>query len=133
MGPRLAPKTTTPCSSMPGLRCRRACPAHGDCLMRKHLLAQIAARFNWTSCYLGGHVGGGFGTKDITDPVQLVQDSFLGAGFTSGITTVSSTPRGAVIGGQIGCDYQFASSLVIGVEGAVSGSTMKNTTSVGLP
>jgi outer membrane immunogenic protein len=126
--------------------------------MKKHLLAQIAAlavtmagpalaadmplaapapfaaRFNWTSCYLGGHVGGGFGRKDITDPVQLVQDSFLGAGSTAGITTVSPTPRGAVIGGQIGCDYQFAdTSFVVGVEGAVSGSTMKNTTSVGLP
>jgi outer membrane immunogenic protein len=95
--------------------------------------APFATRFNWTGCYLGGHLGGGFGTKDITDPVQLVQDSFLGAGTTAGITTVSPTPRGVVIGGQIGCDYQFASSLVIGVEGAVSGSTMKNTTTVGLP
>ena len=95
--------------------------------------APFAARFSWTGCYLGGHVGGGFGTKDITDPVQLVQDSFLGAGTTAGITTVSPTPSGIVIGGQIGCDYQFASSLVIGVEGAVSGSTMKNTTTAGLP
>jgi outer membrane immunogenic protein len=38
-----------------------------------------------------------------------------------------------VIGGQIGCDYQFASSLVIGVEGAVSGSTMRGSKTVGLP
>src|ERR1700692_2238387 len=98
MGPRLAPKTTTPCSSMPGLRCRRACPAHGDCLMRKHLLAQIAAlaatmagpalaadmplaapapfaaRFNWTSCYLGGHGGGGFCPKETTHPGEAGQD-----------------------------------------------------------
>jgi opacity protein-like surface antigen len=95
--------------------------------------APFAERFNWTSCYLGGHVGGGFGRKDITDPVQLVQDSFLGAGSTTGITTVSPTPSGAVIGGQIGCDYQFAPSWVVGVEGAASASTMKNTRSVGLP
>jgi outer membrane immunogenic protein len=125
--------------------------------MRRHLFAQVAAlavtmagsavaadmplpaaapfaeRFNWTSCYLGGHLGGGFGRKDITDPVQLVQDSFLGAGSTTGITTVSPAPSGLVIGGQIGCDYQFASSLVIGVEGAASASTMKNTRSVVLP
>src|SRR5579864_94194 len=72
--------------------------------------ASFAARFNWTSCYVGGHIGGGFGTKDITDPVRLVQDSFLGAGSTVGATTVSPTPDGVVIGGQIGCDYQFASS-----------------------
>jgi outer membrane immunogenic protein len=93
----------------------------------------FAARFNWTSCYLGGHLGGGFASKDITDPVQLVQDSFLGAGSTVGVTTVSPSPSGVVIGGQIGCDYQFASSLVIGVEGAASGSTMKNTRTVSLP
>src|SRR3984893_13058737 len=96
-------------------------------------LAPFALRFNWTSCYLGGHLGGGFAHKDITDPVQLVQDSFLGAGSTDGITTVSPAPTGVVIGGQIGCDYQFASSWVVGIEGAVSGSTMKNTRTVGLP
>ena len=90
-------------------------------------------RFSWTSCYLGGHLGGGFAHKDITDPVQLVQDSFLGAGSTVGVTTVSPSPNGVVIGGQIGCDYQFASSFVIGVEGAASGSTMKNSRMVGLP
>jgi outer membrane immunogenic protein len=93
----------------------------------------FAARFNWTSCYLGGHLGGGFARKDLTDPVRLVQDSFLGAGSTNGITTVSPSPSGVVIGGQIGCDYQFASSWVIGIEGAVSGSTMKNSRTVGLP
>jgi outer membrane immunogenic protein len=95
--------------------------------------APFAERFNWTGCYLGGHLGGGFARKDLTDPVQLVQDSFLGAGSTDGITTVSPAPRGVVIGGQIGCDYQFASSWVIGIEGAASGSTMKNSRTVGLP
>src|SRR6202051_2327644 len=69
----------------------------------------------------------------MTDPVQLVQDSFLGVGSTTGITTVSTTPTGVVIGGQIGCDYQFASNVVIGIEGAASGSTMKSSTNVGLP
>src|SRR5260370_8845843 len=125
--------------------------------MRKHLLARIAAlaaimagpavaadmpleaatpfagRFNWTGCYLGGHLGGGFGRKDITDPVQLVQDSFLGAGSTTGVTTVSPSPRGIVIGGQIGCDYQFAPTWVVGVEGAVSGLNMKGSRAFGLP
>jgi opacity protein-like surface antigen len=62
-----------------------------------------------------------------------VQDSFLGAGSTVGITTVRTSPTGVVIGGQIGCDYQFASNLVIGIEGAASGSTMRGSTLVGLP
>ena len=99
--------------------------------------APFAARFNWTGCYLGGHLGGGFAHKDLTDPVQLVQDSFLGAGQTAAatnvITTVSPSPSGAVIGGQIGCDYQFAPSWVVGIEGAASGSTMKGSATVGLP
>ena len=93
----------------------------------------FAARFTWTGCYLGGHLGGGFSRKDITDPVQLVQDSFAAAPVTTGITTVSPSPTGAVIGGQIGCDYEFASSWVIGIEGSASGSTMKDSRTVGLP
>jgi len=90
-------------------------------------------RFSWTGCYLGGQLGGGFARKDITDPVQLVQDSFLGLGTTPDVTTAGTSPRGVVIGGQIGCDYQFAPSWVVGIEGAASGSTMKGSTTVGLP
>ena len=93
----------------------------------------FAARFTWTGCYLGGHLGGGFAHKDITDPVQLVQDSFAAAAMTNGITTVSPAPSGVVIGGQIGCDYQFAPSWVVGIEGSASGSTMKGSRTVGLP
>jgi opacity protein-like surface antigen len=96
-------------------------------------VAPFAERFSWTSCYLGGHLGGGFARKDITDPVQLVQDSFLVAGSTIGTTTASPSPSGVVIGGQIGCDYQFASAWVVGIQGAASGSTMKGSTIVGLP
>jgi outer membrane immunogenic protein len=92
----------------------------------------FTARFSWTGCYLGGHVGGGFAHKDITDPVALVQNSF-GAGPTPGVTTVSPAPSGVVIGGQIGCDYEFAPSWVVGIEGSASGSTMKGSRTVGLP
>jgi opacity protein-like surface antigen len=57
----------------------------------------------------------------------------LGLGTTTDVTTAGTSPRGVVIGGQIGCDYQFAPSWVIGIEGAASGSTMKGSTTVGLP
>jgi opacity protein-like surface antigen len=93
----------------------------------------LVQRFSWTGCYLGGHIGGGWAKKDITDPVQVVQDSFLGPGNTVGVTTVSPGPTGVVIGGQIGCDYQFASNFVIGIEGAASGSTMRSTRNAVLP
>src|SRR6516164_6465270 len=50
--------------------------------------ASFAPYFSWTGCYLGGQLGGGWAQKNITDPVQLVQDGFLGAGSTVGVTTV---------------------------------------------
>jgi opacity protein-like surface antigen len=93
----------------------------------------VAPVFSWTGCYVGGHVGGGRGSKDMTDPVQLVQDTLNGAGTTVGVTTVTTTPTGAVIGGEIGCDYQFAGNFVIGIEGTASGTTMKASSLVGLP
>jgi outer membrane immunogenic protein len=108
-------------------------PAIAADLPMKSEVPYVAPRFSWTSCYVGGHLGGGFARKDITDPVQLVQDSFLGAGSTIGTTTASTSPTGAVIGGQIGCDYETASSVVFGIEGSASGSTMKGSTSVDLP
>ena len=80
-----------------------------------------APAFTWSSCYLGAHAGGGWARKDITDPVELVQNSFAGAPVTAGVTTAHISPSGAVIGGQFGCDYQFASNWVGGVEGAASG------------
>lgn len=92
-----------------------------------------APAFTWTSCYLGAHAGGGLANPAVTDPVQLVQDTFLFPGATAGITTASIRPTGVVVGGQIGCDYQFAPSWVVGIEGAASGSNMKGSTNVGLP
>jgi opacity protein-like surface antigen len=89
--------------------------------------------FSWTGCYLGAHVGGGRGSKDMTDPVQLVQDTLSGTPVTAGITTVTTNPTGVVIGGEIGCDYQFANNVVIGIEGTASGTTMRGSALVGLP
>jgi outer membrane immunogenic protein len=111
-------------------------------LMGSALAADLAVKaplsgpvpaFSWSSCYFGLHAGGGFASKDITDPVQLAQDSILGVGTTVGTTTAHVSPSGAVIGGQLGCDYQFAPSWVAGIEGAASGATMKGTMSAGLP
>jgi outer membrane immunogenic protein len=89
--------------------------------------------FSWTGCYLGGHVGGGRGSKNVTDPVELVQDQLNPGLGTVGVTTVSVHPTGVVVGGQFGCDYQLAPSWVVGFEGAASGSTMKDSANVTLP
>jgi outer membrane immunogenic protein len=95
--------------------------------------APFADRFSWSGCYLGGHVGGAWQRKDATDPVLLVQDGILGAGNTVGTTTARLNSNGVVYGGQIGCDYQFAPSWVVGVEGAVSAGALRGSTVVPLP
>jgi outer membrane immunogenic protein len=95
--------------------------------------APFAARFSWTGCYLGAHVGGAWERKDATDPVLLVQDGILGPGNTAGTTTVRVNSTGPMYGGQIGCDYQFAPSWVVGVEGAVSAGALRGSTVVPLP
>ena len=89
--------------------------------------------FTWTGCFLGMHAGGGWAHKDVTDPIALVQDSFAGAPATIGVTTASISPSGGVVGGQFGCDYQFAPNWVVGVEGSAAGATIKGNTLVGLP
>jgi outer membrane immunogenic protein len=92
-----------------------------------------APAFSWTSCFLGTHIGGGWAHEDFTDPVELVQDSFLGQ-VTNGVTTVRIGPSGLVIGGQMGCDYQFEhTNWVLGAEGSASGANLRGNTNVGLP
>ena len=108
-------------------------PALAADLPMKSEAPYVEPRFSWTGCYVGGHVGGGVGSKAMTDPVQLVQDSLIAPGTTAGITTVTTSPTGAVIGGEIGCDYQFSSNVVMGIEGTASGTTMRGSAMVGLP
>jgi outer membrane immunogenic protein len=102
------------------------------------LIAPIPV-FNWSSCYAGAQAGYGWGSKDFTDPVQLVQDQVnqvLGLGLppTPGVTTITTRPSGYILGGQFGCDYQpVGSSWVVGFEGAVTGANIRSDTFVALP
>jgi len=78
--------------------------------------------FTWTSCYAGVQAGGGWGKKDLTDTVGIL--SSLQGGFSAANLDVS----GYMVGGQVGCDYQFAPSWVVGIEGAASGGNISKTT-----
>ncbi|MGB7099820.1 MAG: outer membrane beta-barrel protein [Xanthobacteraceae bacterium] len=82
--------------------------------------------FTWTSCYAGGNVGGGFGQKDLNDTAGILSPN---TGFTSSNLNIS----GYMLGGQIGCDYQFASNWILGIEGAASGGDIGGTTTVTTP
>jgi len=124
-------------AGMTGLAFIAAVPAlAADLPVEMPAKATFAQRFTWTGCYIGMHAGGAWKSNDVTDPVLLVQDNINlgGPGFTTGgPTTVGLRENGAVVGGQLGCDYQFPSNFVLGVEGAASGSTMKGTRVVALP
>jgi outer membrane immunogenic protein len=60
--------------------------------------------FNWTGCYIGANVGGAWAEK-----------KFVTAG--GGLDEGGHTASGWAGGGQIGCDYQFSSNWVIGIQG----------------
>jgi len=67
--------------------------------------------FSWTGCYVGGNVGYGWGRKDFSDVPS------------PGVFTGEGLPvdtSGFLGGGQLGCNYQFAPSWVVGIEGDIS-------------
>jgi outer membrane immunogenic protein len=68
--------------------------------------------FSWTGCYVGAHLGGVV-SEDRTTNLLGNSQSFSSGGFVGG--------------GQIGCDYQFASGWVLGAEGRAAGSSLTNT------
>jgi len=65
--------------------------------------------FSWTGCHLGADVGGAFS-----------HDKIRSSGDFSSV--------GVVGGGQIGCDYEFASAWTIGIEGRANWSSLKSST-----
>jgi len=62
---------------------------------------------NWTGCYVGGNIGGGWSRNQFTDE----------QGALTGLDEGSHTATGWVGGGQIGCDNQVSNNWVIGVRG----------------
>lgn len=67
---------------------------------------------SWTGCYVGANVGYGWQKNQAFDAIALLD-------------TGSDTGTGVIGGGQVGCDYQFASRWVIGIQGMVDGVNIK--------
>jgi opacity protein-like surface antigen len=79
--------------------------------------------FNWTSCYLGGHFGWGLADNDLTG--TFLAPLPTGATVATSVNVASTVPinlggNGFLLGGQVGCNLQFASSWVIGFEADAS-------------
>jgi outer membrane immunogenic protein len=64
----------------------------------------------WTGCYIGGNVG-------------WAQESVR---FDDGFDDNRRSRSGFAGGGQIGCDYQFASNWVFGVQGMIDATDIKH-------
>jgi outer membrane immunogenic protein len=76
--------------------------------------------YSWTGCYVGAHVGWGWGRNNHG------QTSSFFSGSSGGATSVAAAGRvdssGGLFGGQVGCNYQFASNWVAGIQGDVAGT-----------
>jgi len=83
--------------------------------------------FSWTGCYVGGHVGAGWGRKDFSDPGFTTAfgtfQNFAPAG-----SSIADDVQGIAAGGQVGCDYQFANNWVIGLAGDFSWANINGQT-----
>jgi outer membrane immunogenic protein len=78
-----------------------------------------AAAYSWTGCHLGGNVGAGWGHVSLKDPNNVLGP---GIGFFAPTGSGVDFGEGAGVlgGGQLGCDYQFATNWVIGLAGDFS-------------
>jgi outer membrane immunogenic protein len=70
----------------------------------------VATATSWTGCYVGVNAGYAWGQDNVS---------------SGGADEESPKFNGGLGGGQIGCDYQFAQSWVVGVEGMYDFASLK--------
>ena len=82
-------------------------------------LAPVVAAQSWTGFYVGIHAGYGWSnsTAAVTDNFEFFDH-----------TSLDQKGDGGIGGGQVGYNWQFVPNWMIGVEGDVSGSGIRNTT-----
>jgi len=87
--------------------------------------AAAPAPFSWTGFYIGGHVGYGWADTDAT-----IRPNSAGIAFDAPVFNFSDD--GAVGGGQIGYNWQFAPNWLIGIEGDISATGIGSSSSATL-
>ena len=91
---------------------------HAADLPMKPVIAPVPVpAWSWTGCFVGGQVGWGWQRNKI-DQTQF--NTVTNGGVLTTFSSASSgdiDSSGAIFGGQVGCDYQFASNWVLGVQG----------------
>lgn len=82
----------------------------------------VAPVWSWTGFYAGLHVGGGFSDTNVFATNQFFPAFDPGSFGTDG--------SGVVGGGQIGYNWQFAPNWLLGIEGDISGTGIRNNATV---
>ena len=76
----------------------------------------IPAAYSWTGCYIGAEGGGAWGRSRHDDLATGLPD------------TPYFNVNGGLIGGEVGCNYQFAPRWVIGAEADASWANLSGNT-----
>jgi outer membrane immunogenic protein len=98
-------------STVAGAALFAVAPANAADMALKAAPMIAPAYFSWTGCSVGGHAGWGWGKKSGIENTISPSPKWTTFGFDT---------SGAVFGGQLGCDYQFAGNWVLGVQGMLS-------------
>ena len=79
----------------------------------------VPTYFQWGGIYVGGYLGGGWGTADWAEgsPITVGNTTFL-------FPSVNASMRGLLGGAQVGANYQ-AEAVVFGVEADLTGMNLK--------
>jgi outer membrane immunogenic protein len=88
--------------------------------------APAAVAYSWTGCHLGAEGGGIWGSSTQTqdDPIEPA---------TNGLPLTNAfNLSGVIVGGTVGCDYQF-SNWVVGIENDMSWTNNKGSTNLIAP
>lgn len=93
-------------------------PAMAADLPMKAAAIPVVAPFNWNGFYVGGHMGVGWESSDVTN-VGTVNSVNFPFGTTSRLTA-----NGFLGGAQAGYNWQFNPSWLLGVEGDISGASI---------
>jgi outer membrane immunogenic protein len=84
--------------------------------------APVVTVYNWTGCYVGAHLGGGWANTSWSNTANTTAFGDMTAG-----QNLSADNGGFIGGGQLGCNYQMQ-NFVFGIEGTFAGSTIKGDT-----
>jgi outer membrane immunogenic protein len=88
--------------------------------------APVVAGYDWSGLYIGGHIGGGWATNDMSDPGLGI------IGVLLGVPPVQTTDSSGFLGGiQGGWNYQIG-RLVVGTEVDFSWTDINGTSTAGI-